>query len=196
MKSIPAYLISICLLYILESCERYPCKGLDLSDEVNIYDIPNSNKLKIPYTGNDTLVFVSDVGDTAKLIGQGKNLYYTETRNGSYNADCPKTTIYKYENLDINFRGDSSSKFQNLFFKSMRLDWESTTYISVRINSQNSSIYTFETFQNILPEDSILMNNKYISGYFIDNNKSILYNYKNGIFKLKDSNGLIWKKVI
>jgi hypothetical protein len=56
----------ITIIMLTQSCSKDNNCG-DTSDVINNYIIEDSNKAKMPYTGTDTLVFISDKGDTATL---------------------------------------------------------------------------------------------------------------------------------
>ena len=81
VKCMTKKLFSILLLVMLiQSCSKTdPCpKGQE-----NYYNLTDEEKSKIPYTGTDTLVFISDKSDTATLIGKGKSQSYKRTTSGS-----------------------------------------------------------------------------------------------------------------
>ncbi len=187
MSKIKLLFISIfSLLFILQACKRdNPCEGMDPSDKVYNYNIPDSNKTKIPYTGDDTLIFVSNTGDTATLIGQGKDDYFESTRkltNGG--GDCPKYAVSNYENVDLFYEGNNSI---NILKYKVYLSEDvvgGLTGFNISINDKISSLYNFEYSSNLLyPEDSILYKNKYATGKYLNLNKSILYNKNVGILK-------------
>lgn len=182
MKTITKLLSIILLIMLTQSCSKdSACKNT----ETNIYyNIADSNKAKIPYTGTDTLVFVSDQGDTATLIGQGKQTYYVKnTRNNSGNADCQWIENKNYEDFKINFKGlDNKIDFIDYMLNSGNNT--GLTGFEININNMQKSEYNFEYSSDFLPiEDSIYFNSKYIKGGYINDNKSILYNRQYGILK-------------
>src|ERR1700741_1853934 len=74
------------LLLNLNSCKREtnPCHDPVTTKET----LDEDNKKKIPYTGYDTLTFISNNGDTLRFAGQGKDSdWYCTERYVS--ADCP-----------------------------------------------------------------------------------------------------------
>jgi len=179
-------LLCIIAIILLQSCDKdsSPCRN----SETNIYyNIADSNKAKIPYSGTDTLVFISDQGDTATLVGQGKKTYYiTNTRDNSGNADCQWLVNKHYENVEINFAGNNQLLF-NIYYRIAKTDFDpiNLTGIEFIINKQNRIGSTLENAFYYLPkQDSIFINNIYKSGGYINNDKTILYNNDLGILKM------------
>ncbi|NDC31272.1 MAG: hypothetical protein EBZ58_10125, partial [Bacteroidetes bacterium] len=60
MKTKLLYISIISLLFIIQACKRTEPDCGDLSDVITNYNISDADKAKIPYTGKDTLVFISD----------------------------------------------------------------------------------------------------------------------------------------
>jgi hypothetical protein len=69
--------------------------------------IPDSEKTYLPYDGSETLIFVSNKGDTAILYGTGSIQYYTKERIEFFdkNATCPQKEVLRYETLAAEFKG-------------------------------------------------------------------------------------------
>ncbi|NDC31090.1 MAG: hypothetical protein EBZ58_09195, partial [Bacteroidetes bacterium] len=156
------YIAIISLLFILQACKRDTDCG-DLSDVITNYNIADSNKAKIPYTGTDTLVFVSDANDTAVLIGQGKNTYYQIVTKGLSSGDCPRTSVEKYENVDMNFIGNSA-ELNKIYFRINTTEFSKNSLIGFEIICNNTYRIgsNLELVYSYLPvEDSILINKKY-----------------------------------
>jgi hypothetical protein len=187
MKSKLLYISIISLLFIIQACKRTEPDCGDLSDVITNYNIADSNKAKIPYIGTDTLVFISDAGDTATLIGQGKNTHYESVRRNISGGDCPRSSVTRYENIDINYSGDDTT-INAINFNLRGID-NSFPYNSIRIfiNGTSYSDYsTIEYFDAKNPnQDSLFINNKYQYGLYMSNN-IILFNLKLGILKIKD----------
>lgn len=179
----------ISLLFIIQACKRTEPDCGDLSDVITNYNIADSNKAKIPYTGTDTLVFISDAGDTATLIGQGKNTHYESVRSNISGGDCPRSSVTKYEYVDYEYNGKNLlipyCKFS--IFKFDQYGNPSTTTIKFIITNNVISISNFEYINSIkVPQDSILLNNKFIDGVYMEyNSNKTLFNFKNGILKFE-----------
>jgi hypothetical protein len=72
------------------------------------YNLNPADVSKIPYTGTDTLVFISNTGDTATLYGQGKKQYRQEVAtNRSSDPGCPFFDYDYCERINIKFNGDN-----------------------------------------------------------------------------------------
>ncbi len=181
-------LLSILLLIILtQSCTKDPSCG-DLSDINIYYNIADSNKAKIPYTGNDTLVFISDANDTATLIGQGKKTYYKQVVKGNGYNDCPRNTYYNYENIAIDFIGNDTTINLIQFIINSKDLFSEENFIRISINDNQYSDFSTLQFieSNKIPDDSIFVKiSEYEYGYNMGN-KIILFNLKYGILKIKD----------
>jgi len=187
------FLLSILFVMLLQSCTK-DNKCSDSKDVIINYNIADSNKAKIPYTGTDTLVFISDKGDTAALIGQGKKTIFNQIIK-TVNDDCTKSTIYNYEKMDINFIGENIL-FNKILYRVAKTSFDpiGLTGLEIYFNDNYRVGSTIEyVFYNMNIEDSIKINGNYISGGFIDNEKKILYNMQFGLLKLNFSN-LTWTR--
>jgi hypothetical protein len=200
MKIKLLYITMIVIFFCTQACKRSEPDCGDLSDEITNYNIADSNKAKIPYTGTDTLVFVSNSNDTAVLIGQGKKSFQTTTRNSIAGGDCPKSAVNNYQNIQINFIGNDST-IKNINFnvyKNNQLLTPSFTDFDISIDNLLIATNNFEyvNYQFKSPNDSIILDNKYQKGVFIDNysNKTTLFNFAKGLLRFKDKNNKTWTK--
>jgi hypothetical protein len=181
-------LLSLLLLFMLvQSCAKESNCG-NQTTITNIYNIADSNKAKIPYKGNDTLIFISNQGDTATLIGSGKKAKYIINKQGVGSADCPKELIEKFENIDFGFLGKESSLYININFFT---DEYSEELFIIKASSDSLSLssgYNSLNYVNNLMnyKDSILLNDKYVLGVEL---RGVYYNFNYGILKIKFSNG-------
>ena len=183
----------ITLIMFTQSCTKNINCG-DTNDMIYTYNVADSNKAKIPYSGYDTLIFISDKGDTATLIGQGKKTYYTTKTTNIGNADCPKNEIGKYENVEFVF--NSTNKFVGSIkislFKTNNVRNPTTNILSFTVNNKFIDDTAIEWIESIKqPQDSIFFNGGFFSGIYMDK-FNVLLNYKNGILKFKDLNDKFW----
>ncbi|MCX6187775.1 MAG: hypothetical protein NTU43_12425 [Bacteroidetes bacterium] len=199
MKTKLLYFSIISLLFIMQACKpNNPCEEIDPSDKVYTYNIPDSNKTKIPYTGTETLVFISNTGDTATLVGQGKDEYYVNIKNlRNGGGDCPLYSVRNYQKVEMKFVSDISS-LSNIIYKvymPSNLEEPGFTYIEVDVNNKYlvQRSYEYLCSQNN-PHDSIMINNIYRSGYYFNdiNSKTLLYGNSYGILNFKYNNQT-WK---
>jgi len=97
------YVLILFLLYsCTKDCSKVPTK-LVTADRI----IPDTERTYLPYTGTETLVFVSNKGDTAILKGTGSIQKYTKERilTRNENATCPQTNVHRHETFAAEFRG-------------------------------------------------------------------------------------------
>jgi hypothetical protein len=187
-------LLSILLLFMLvQSCAKESNCG-DQTTITNIYNIADSNKAKIPYTGNDTLIFISNQGDTAILIGIGRKASYITSKKSIGSADCPRELIEKFEKIyfefntnNINFNIFNCKIYNFSIYKSTMIDMQPDK-IEVSINNEISYV-SADLLNSSNFKDSVLINGKYYKGTYLNGSNNILYNLKYGILKIKFSNG-------
>jgi hypothetical protein len=187
-------LLSLFLLIILvQGCAKESNCG-DQTTITNIYNIADSNKSKIPYSGNDTLVFISNEGDTATLIGIGKKAKYITSKKGIGSADCPRELIEKFEKIDfefntnnINFNIFNCKIYNFIIYKSTMIDMQPDK-IEFSINNEISYV-SADLLNSSNFKDSVLIGGKYYKGTYLNGSNNILYNLKYGILKIKFSNG-------
>lgn len=193
MKNIVLPLMFIAEIYCFQSCKGDACKG---GNTTNNYNISENNKAAIPYLGTESLVFVNDSGDTATLYLKGRQQFY-HSYNSLINPDCTNEKIENFEHIEIEYTGNHPI-ITSISYKVYRSQANITgdfTNFQIKISNILLSENTFEFSSFSLPiEDSIYFNNKYSSGGFIDETKTILYNKEYGILKFKFSN-LTWKKI-
>lgn len=92
--------VSICMmgLLLLQSCGPKG-DGCEEHEPVNsYYNISDAEKSRIPFTGTDTLVYISSNGDTAILYGQGKKAF-TDKVAVKWDPD-PGCGTYDYNNIE------------------------------------------------------------------------------------------------
>ncbi|MES2560144.1 MAG: hypothetical protein V4590_10410 [Bacteroidota bacterium] len=93
MKSSINIFLFLLLAVLMQSCDsdkQEPCK--DSYTTVNLTDF---QKTRCPYTGSDTLVFVSDQNDTAYCYGIGKSTYFIQTSKRPNPDGCSLHTAFE-----------------------------------------------------------------------------------------------------
>lgn len=93
----------ILLLIILSSVFSSCRKDVDPCDfDSNSYNyLSSDNKAKIPYNGDELLMFTSNFGDTAICIGQGREQFFTTFT--WYDYGCERQMFSNYEAYKIKF---------------------------------------------------------------------------------------------
>lgn len=122
-KSIPIYQLITCLILLslifFSSCsDNDPCNNSP-SKETIIY-LGSANKAAIPYRpdGKDTLVYISDVGDTAILFGIGAKTYFErEWVRRDADPDCGQGDYNLLETLEYTFEGSKNKPLYSISFK-------------------------------------------------------------------------------
>lgn len=195
----------------MQSCKRgNPCDGMDLSEKVYTYNIPDSNRLKIPYTGTDTLVFVSNANDTVMYVGSGKNSQYsvfTSNINPNPDPDCPRIEKKYFENFRIGFIINKETYkwiSYNVYLPSPNdissIQNASNIEITEHVSQDIYRIIAHTNFESLNNrkgfDDSLFINGVYKKGYYIDSNRDVLYNNAEGLLKFKDINNLVWRKIL
>lgn len=104
--------VVICMvgLLVLQNCGPKG-DGCEEHEPVHsYYKISDTDKSKIPFTGADTLVYISTDGDTATLYGQGRN-EFTEKVAEKWNPDpaCSQYDYRYFENIEFTFKGNNAS---------------------------------------------------------------------------------------
>ena len=197
MKTI---LLLFCTIILISSCEKPSFCGE--ADVNTIYNVSDADKSKIPYTGFDTLVFKSDAGDTATLYGQSKKDFYTQYRQNDGDINCQKWHNYNYENFEYYYSSLDTFISQYIFTPFMYGygngygNNPSSSSLKIVINGILYYDGDFTSINNNSNyKDSTLINGKYYNGIYIGNSKNILYNFKYGVLKFKDSNNITWTKL-
>ncbi len=151
------------------------------------YYLSADAKSKIPYTGTDTLVFVSNTGDTARCIGQGTQVAFEEQNDGGI---CPSFSQYEVNSTsyvgDLNIEislpsrvSDLSIIFNNiLFYRS----------ISV-IGNDKEPGYLFEYVIN-----NKTFNHVHVIKNKINNEQILIYSISYGILQVNDGK-TIWNRL-
>ncbi len=185
-----------------DPCAGYPSK-------TNNYYVSDDNKSKIPYTGTDTLVFISDVGDTATLYGQGKQTYMQVLSTySSNNPDCGNISYWNFEHIVLTFIGSNSAinklvyglsypfVFQNNnppspITESNALGFEISSGIGVLISCGSFTSYANNNINYI---DSVAINGLTYKGVNLCDSSKGLYNYQYGILRFKDASHKTWTR--
>lgn len=189
MKINQFLLVIIYLLFIFSCKRESPCSNY--TSKSYKFLLADSTKAQIPYNGNETLMFISNQGDTAVLIGQGKNNYILKNSiNVGTSPDCPQYDNYSYEYVDLDYKANN----ENLFHVFYRLSINKYSQNEVTVYLNNVSEYTAYLG---LYNDTIGYNKsiKDIKGYDFDRNDgkpAFVYNKSVGILQIKIDSSLIY----
>ncbi len=185
-------LLTTALLVFLLGFSKYDPNCGRYKDEY--YNLTDDSKSKINFKGFDTLVFISNVGDTATLFGHGKTQTNVAFPQQTTNADCPGITEY-YEKIEIGFFGDSP-ELHNLNFKYYVKESSAKDYIELRMDNHYFFTKVLSYMNNPTNYlDTIIYKNNKIYGFNAsadDNSSYCLYNLNYGVLRLKINGGKTW----
>jgi hypothetical protein len=152
------------------------------------YYLSADAKSKIPYTGTDTLVFVSNTGDTARCIGQGTQVSYESVLSagpcpGSQEYEVNSTSYVGDLNIEISLRVN-----RNRIVITMQDSEHSIGFSQVG----DLRVYSYMPSITI---DSVT----YMHVHELDNNlqlfRKIIFNQQYGIIQINHLNNKIWNRL-
>lgn len=115
----------IFLLCIISCSKKDPCEGVNEISISAYKNLDESQKKLLPYQGNEKLVFVSNMGDTARLLGTGTLQEYRKLKlmypKSAYD-ECPRDVYDSYQFLAAEYKGDNP-KFNQLIVTILKDEW-------------------------------------------------------------------------
>ena len=177
------------LIILFQNCTKDPSCG-DQSKIENSYNISADDKSKIPFKGNDTLTYISDAGDTAILIGNGKRAYMDVISKNIGDLECSRYQVDNNETIIFEYLGNN--------LELNRIKYKITgnkerTLIEFNINILYANDYPYYFNSEKFYTDSILINGYYYSGLpKVDDVFYSLYNFNYGFLKIQFNGGKIW----
>jgi hypothetical protein len=189
-------LLPICLigLSFLQSCVMDTCE--EHEPVSTYYSISAADKSKIPFTGTDTLVYISTDGDTAILYGQGKKVYNEKVAvDRDPDPGCTKNDYNYFENIEFTYRGDHPN------LRYIFIDFNASSYgpeqtrADIVVGASSCSAYFGRLHNSNNYIDSVTINSITYSGrkIFDDANLSFIYNLQYGFLQISTSNR-VWLK--
>jgi hypothetical protein len=128
--------IFILILFFLTCKKSYgPCE----TDPNTYYYLDVSDKAKIPYKGDELLMFTNNYGDTAICIGEGVKQFFVTQSGFSYS--CDRDYFMHYEGLKYVYK-DLNNKLNfeiNGYFKD---EFDQTNRVNFIINGLQFSEYS------------------------------------------------------
>ena len=179
--------------FFLQTCKKDHCVNKDRTPLDIFHKLSEEDKSKVPFKGNDTLVYYSDAGDTAILYGQEKKEGYNWAMGGDGDFDCPRTYNHYYESNEYSYIGNDSGLFQikyNLFI----YEFDSGSGIHYVLNTFEYGFAPSFINSPSNYKDSILIKGNYFKGskFIYLNSVTFLYNYKYGFLQIKFEPGKNW----
>lgn len=163
--------------------------------------MPEEYKQILPYTGFDTLRFLTNTNDTITCIGQGRTTFFEANYLRDPNPDCNVLTKINYEGYKDNYGGiiieqgqSPIASYNNAWYRNFKINWMGniisfyTTYIGAKDGDSTDSSYKYH--------DSIMIKNYTYSNVseFTDiKGNQLFINKQNGILQLnKITNNIFW----
>jgi hypothetical protein len=186
----------IIILLLFSACSKQPCNGSNYTPKNFNYLIDDNTKAQIPYTGNETLIFISNQGDTAILKGQGKNNFMKKTtKNSVTSMDCPEYDNYNFEQVDVEYKGNNFN-LSNLFYWVYHNEYHEINTDVIINNSFSDSHLAYSGYYNNTSKYNLQVQcgSKMILGVKIygKNNNPIIYNKSYGIIQIQIDSNLIY----
>lgn len=187
------FCFSLAGLLGLSSCSDSPCADEEPSQSTYFY-ISETNKSKIPYhsDGLDTLVYISESGDSAILLGQGKANYFEKVAiNRNSNPDCPFYDYNYFETIQYRFKDGFINGIDQIDIKYHTIPSSLVEeYLSIAVNTNMYRTYFISANNEQFYADSTIINGTTYYGrtlYGADDSP-ILYNFKFGVLQFTLNN--------
>jgi hypothetical protein len=197
LKQPAAISLSLLIFLLFTACSKQNyCKGSYYTPKTFNYLLDDSTKVQIPYTGKETLTFISSQGDTAILVGQGKNNYMKKTtKNSVTSMDCPEYDNYNFERVDVEYKG-SNFNLSYVFYRVEIDNWkDENTSVYLNENFSDSHLAYTEYYNSTSRYDlQVQCGSKIIMGVKIygGNNNPIIYNKLYGIIQIQIDSNLVY----
>jgi hypothetical protein len=197
MKTKIIYFLLLMSVIAMHSCSKSePCNAKDI---ITYYNLTEEQKSKIPYKGSDTLMFLSDAGDTAILWGQGVNHYTEKISTRSLTGDCPDHEYDQIENIETNFIGNNPEfSYLIIKYKAKISGWADDGMFNFGV-LLNFNYYSFAHLNFINNsenyKDSLMYLGNHIQGVNLTDERKFFeyfYNFNHGIMRIKVAGGKVW----
>jgi hypothetical protein len=186
------------LLLIILSSVFFSCrKDVDPCDfGPNSYNyLSSDNKAKIPYNGDELLMFTSNFGDTAICIGQGREQFFTTYT--WYDYGCERQMFSNYEAFKIKFLDENKKLNIEIiaYFYDEQMKFGTILY---KISGTSATTYTGYLDTTIPKWETYIVHltsKEYRTIPFINlqrNSDTIFVNIKKGIISF-NVNDIKWK---
>lgn len=193
--------LSMSIFFVGCSKTETPC-----NKKTENFTLNSDDKSKVPYLGNDTLIFINVNNDTMKCVGAGK-IVGQDCIDGGGSPDCPTFTKTNcYENNKLSFLDSDKNLFINfeLTYSKDILDyngksWKYNFLINIndikfygyasQISTKGTSNYLSKITLNGVSYDDVSFIYRNIS----DTTSKIYYNKNQGLIRIEINNQqIIW----
>jgi len=197
-------IIGLCVFTLQQCKPDDPCDPNQIPLNETYY-LTIDDKQKIPFfkAEFDSLVYVSDKGDTAVLYKQPPQNYFWKARRNA-NPGCPLYDFWNHETYEFEFKGKhpllNYINFKVSTHDGFRGDGFDDTHVYFAIRTYKEFKFTtrFDRANDTIRyTDTANINNKIYTGLILfgaaPDELKFTYNYQYGILKITNST-LIWKK--
>jgi len=163
------------------------------------YDLSEDEKMKIPFTGNDTMTFLNNA-KVVKLTAQGKQGgFLTKVIRGSVPIGCTEP-INSYEKVSVNFVSNdtllkeinfSLNRAQQPSYNSTGV-WTVTSQYPVSFTANFATMMSDTFYKDTVLVGGIQYNCIKIAADTGDISNMLYYNHNFGILKMNLPQGQIW----
>jgi hypothetical protein len=178
----------------------------DCPDRTDYYQLSESQKRIIPYTGYDTIRMVSNEGDTLTCIGRGKQYFTTQKFEAYSDPGCGNHGTYSnYEAYKIEFVDSVKNEKIELVHCEQavvgRYKGGSTIYVSLHEgeggtwDDQISLPGAYNFLGSVEIQGIVYSNVTKAESDPLDTAEFVLINKTNGIIKIQLSNNEIWELI-
>ncbi len=180
-----SHAVIIALLFIatiISSCKK-KCKH-----NTYTYNLTQAEKNYIPYNGQDTLLFLSEAGDTATFFSRGRTTYYY---NQYFDGCAFNTEEYKEQTDTLSlFYDKEGSKDDIHILVEVRKSMNNRAIIYIYVNGESFSVSLEWLNMASIEINGFMYTNLYQNGN--QGVEELLYNEKYGIIRFKLVDGLEW----
>lgn len=189
----------------LSSCNLFPKEEpYECPDRTDYYQLSEDQKRILPYTGYDTIRFVSNTGDTLTCIGQGKQYFSTQKFEPYSDPGCGNHGTYSnYEAYKIEFvdaiQNEKIELIHYDFALTGRYKGGSTIYVTYKNGNGATSDYqisrpTASNFLGSIEISGLVYNNvTKAESDPLDTAQFVLVNKTDGILKIQLNNTESWE---
>ena len=191
-------LLFILPLFFLFNCCQPMSSGCPVVTSTS-YSLANDDKNKIPYTGTDTMVFVSNFGRTVTLVGHGKvDNYDTRIIKGAAPPECKQPTqSYEYQMINLTSGDPSLNEIDFYLSRVPSPNYYGTTGSWVINGGESYTNYFTTLLDDSSYTDTVSVNGKLINCIIIladtgDISNVLYYNHNYGVLRFNLPPDQIW----
>lgn len=126
---------------ILSCSKKDPCEGVEKIQITGYKNLDESQKQLMPYQGNETLLFISNKGDTALLKGTGNRQEYRRLKLSGSGFYCGEEQFDSYQFIAAEYKGNNPK------FDLLRIELFKNTESEAALNFYCTNCFSFDTWR-------------------------------------------------